>query len=265
MNDTHHSEREDAARKGAAPSPSLSEKQRRELWLYIAVSLVTAELLITVAAVLYGFMGSTHEPGRPFVFVFPWLPFAVVSVLVPALVLLLVHFADVGLFRAPGGTTSEAEWQKLLPGRMRKLYRVIKGAPVAVLLLGIVAVGAGILTLDGALSVVAGFASSLVPYVPHIVGGVAGLGAVIVIAVVWLNYRTRRLIAEYEFRREVLEKTGVIIVDKGSTPLPPGGVGEVPYAIVSGESGETLHRPALPAGEDRPSGAGQPLADSGND
>lgn len=243
MTHTQHSGREGAP---GAPSPSLSEKQRRELWLYIAVSLVAVELLIAVGAVLYGFISAVPGDSGTIVPAFPWMSWGAIAAVAPALVLLLVHLADVGLFRAPGGAASEQEWQKLLPERMQKLYRIIKGAPVVAVLVGIVLLGAALLTIDGALSALQRFGSALLPYVPHIVGGVAGLGAVIVLAVAWLNYRTRRLIAEYDFRREVLEKTGVIIVDKGSTALPPGGVGDVPYAIVSGEE---TQRQALPAGD----------------
>lgn len=242
MTGTQHSRREDA---GKASSPSLSEKQRRELWLYIAVSIVAVELLIAVGAVLYSFISATPgNTGSP-VLSFPWLSWGAVSGVAPALILLLVHLADVGLFRPPGGAASEQEWQKLLPERIQKLYRIIKGAPVVAVLVGIVLLGAALLTIDGAITALQRFGSALLPYIPHIVGGIAGLGAVIVLAVVWLNYRTRRLIAEYDFRREVLEKTGVIIVDKGSTALPPGVVGDVPYAIVAGEEAE---RQALPAG-----------------
>jgi hypothetical protein len=250
MKDRLYSESEGEAplREHAASSPALSEKQRRELWLYIAVSLVAVELLVGVGSLLYGFINGGQEPGRAFTFSFPWLYFGITAVLAPALVLLLVHLADVGLFRKPEGAASEAEWQKLLPLRMQKLYRIIKGAPVVVVLLGIIAVGAGVLTLDGALSALARFASSLAPHVPYIAGGIAGLAAVLVIAVVWLHYRTRKLIAEYEFRREVLEKTGVIIVDKGSIPLPPGGVGNAPYAVEAGDPLDFSNLPALPAG-----------------
>jgi hypothetical protein len=230
-------------KEGPEPRPSLSEKQRRELWLYIGVSIAAVELLVAVGAMFYGFMGSSAER----VFAFPWLTWGAISALAPALLLLLVHSADVGLFRAPAGAASEKEWQMLLPQRMQKLYRIIKGAPVVAVLVGIVALAGALLTLEGALSALKEVGQALRPHVPFIVGGIAALASVIVVAVAWLNFRTRRLIAEYEFRREVLEKTGVIIVDKGSTPLPPGGVGDVPYALVAGE--EDARIKALPAAQ----------------
>jgi hypothetical protein len=53
---------------------------------------------------------------------------------------------------------------------------------------------------------------------------------------------------EYAFRREVLEKTGVIIVEKGSRALPAIDVEYVPRILPAGEP----DRPALPpAPEDK--------------
>jgi len=228
--------------------PTLSEKQRRELWTYIAVSIAAVELLIAVGAILFGFMGASGNGAAGRAIAFPWIAWGAVALLTPAFILLAVHLADVGLFRAPGGAASEAEWQKHLPERLQKIYRIIKGAPVLVILLGVILFGVGVLTLDGAFSTLRRFSAALVPHLPYIVGGIAVVLCAIIIAVVWLHYRTRRLIAEYEFRREVLEKTGVIIVDKGSTPLPPGGVGDVPYALVAGEDEEKVLA-ALPPGE----------------
>ena len=133
---------------------------------------------------------------------------------------------------------------------MQRIYRVIKGAPVVVVLLGIVLLGAALMTLDGARAALTGLAASLEPYIPHIAIGIAITLCVFILAAVWLSYRTRRLMAEYAFRREILEKTGVIIVDKGSTPLPPGGTGPMPYAIASSEDLESMGRRALPATSD---------------
>jgi len=235
----------------SAPSgPKLSEKQRRELWTYIAVSIAAVEVLVAGGALLFGFIGIAST-GDTRVISFPWITWGAVALLSPAFILLAVHLADVGLFRAPGGAASELEWQKHLPARLQKIYRIIKGAPVAVVLLGVVLFGVAVLTLDGAFAALQRFGSALVPHLPVIVGGLAAVICVSIIAVVWLHYRTRRLVAEYEFRREVLEKTGVIIVDKGSTPLPPGGVGEVPYALVAGEDAQTPSLSALPPGDGR--------------
>ena len=49
----------------------------------------------------------------------------------------------------------------------------------------------------------------------------------------WFRHANNRLAAEYAFRREVMERTGVILLDdKGKAILPPGG-GRDRYAIGS--------------------------------
>lgn len=242
-----------ASSSGEAPhhfSPLLSEKQRGELWLYIAISIAAVEILIAVGSVIYGFMAANAAGNRQ-MFAFPWLYWAAMAISVPGLILLLVHFADVGLFRPPSGAESEQEWQHHLPQRLQRLYRIVKGAPAAMVLLCLVLLGAALMTLDGAFTMLMDFASALKPYIPHITGGLTAVLIIVVLAVVWLNFRTRKLIAEYQFRREVLEKTGVIILDKDSAALPPGGVSDVPYQLISGESG-SFARPALPSGAPAP-------------
>ena len=231
----------------SAAKPALSEKQRRELWLYIAVSIATVELLIATGAILYGFI--VPGSGNAKSFAFPWLSWGAVAVIVPTLILLLVHFADVGLFRPPG-RDSDSEWQEHLPERMQRIYSIIRGAPVIVILLAIILLGFALMTLDGALSALVSLGSVLVPYIPHIVGAVVLLAAIFTGASAWLSYRTRKLMAEYEFRRQVLEQTGIIIVDKHSHALPPGAVGDAPLAITAGEEGKLASMRALPGEED---------------
>jgi hypothetical protein len=204
--------------KGRKDSPL--ERKRREMLLYVGISIAAVELFIFVGGLCYGFIASW---GRGVAALsFPWLLWGSLALIAPAVILLAVHQADVGLFR----TREESEdWQRRLPERMRRLYRILRGAPVVVILTGLIVLGAALLTLDGALSAIASLGSTLVPYIPFFVGGVAFVLGVAVAAAVWLNYRTRRLYAEYAFRREVLEKTGVIIVDKGSAPLLPSAGG----------------------------------------
>jgi hypothetical protein len=204
--------------RGKARQDSPPERKRREMLLYLGISIAAVELFIFVGGLCYGFIASW---GRgPAGLSFPWLLWASLAVIAPAVILLAVHQADVGLFRAR--EDESGEWQQRLPERMRRLYRILKGAPVVVVLTGLIVLGAALLTLDGALSAIASAASVLTPYIPHLVGGAAFVLGVAVAAAVWLNYRTRRLYEEYAFRREVLEKTGVIIVDKGSSPLLSG-------------------------------------------
>jgi hypothetical protein len=264
---------------------SLPESRRRELWLYIFVSVGTVEFLLAVGALLFAFVNGAPAPDGRFLPSFPWLSYSALALLVPALILLAAHLADVGLSRPPGLSSQGGEngdaraqgadaaqtqggdtaqtlgedaartreetsfgedrvWQNLLPERMRRFYNITRAAPLVVLLAGAIALGAALLTLDGALSALGRFADVLIPHARALIVCASVLIGVFALGVLLLNYRTRKLIAEYEFRREVLEKTGIVILDKGTRALPPEGV-NVPYALLSGEGGEAK---ALPQG-----------------
>jgi hypothetical protein len=233
-----------------------------------------------VGALLFAFVNGTTATDGRFSPAFPWLSYSALALLAPALILLAAHLADVGLFRPPRLSAQNEEdaqtrgaddaqtrkerfsgedrvWQNLLPERMRRFYNIIRAAPLVVLLAGAIALGAALLTLDGALSALGRFADVLIPHARALIVCASVLIGVFALGVLLLNYRTRRLIAEYEFRREVLEKTGIVILDKGARALPADGV-NVPYAILSGE-GDGIK--ALPQG----GGTGQGRKDEGGE
>ena len=189
------------------------DKKRGELWLYLSVSIVAVEFLIFVVALVFGFVSTPPlQPGEVARIPFPWLSWAAAAIIVPAIMLLSVHLA-VGLFSPRAVQAEDEEWGKNLPHKLQRAYDILMRAPAMVLLVGIIIIGVALLTLDGALQAVESFFSLFRPYLLHILAGIGGLVALFGLAAVWLNYRSRKLFAEYEYRREVLEKTGLIIVD----------------------------------------------------
>ena len=221
------------------------DKKRGELWLYLSVSIVAVEFLIFVVALVFGFIATPQaQPGEVVRIAFPWLSWAATAIIVPAIMLLSVHLA-VGLFTPRKAMEAEdAEWGKNLPQKLQRAYGILMRAPAVVLLAGIIVIGAGLLTLDGALQAVEGFFSLFRPYLLHILAGIGALVALFGLAAVWLNFRTRKLYAEYEYRREVLEKTGLIIVDSRNMlvnsqdqtiiALNAGNTGNAPKALAAG-------------------------------
>lgn len=211
-----------------------SDKQRRELWMYLAVSIIAIELFLFVAALFFAFIASGNGPLK-----FPWLSWAALSVGIPAVLLVAVHLA-VGLFT--GSSQQDEEWQRHLPERLQKTYTFIKRAPAVVLLLGLIAIGAALFTLDGALQLLENFLVLFKPYILHILIGVGIVIVLLGMGAFWFNYRTRKLYAEYEYRKTVFEKTGLIIVDKDRfilsgdqaalTPIPVESVKALPQAKV---------------------------------
>jgi hypothetical protein len=241
---------------------TLSARQRGELKLYLLAGAAALEFMLASGALLYAFVNGYTGPDGRFVFAFPVTAFTAAALLVPALLLLFVHLAGVGLFRegkrgsAPGTEASDtfraeeesaggqdaAAWEALLPERPARLFRILRGVPAVALLVGIILLGAALLTLDSVLGALGRVASVFAPHAEMLLICLSILVCFAVAGVLLLRYRTRKMREEYAFRREVLEKTGVIIVEKGSRALPPDGMEYVQQVLPAVE----LDRPALP-------------------
>jgi hypothetical protein len=244
---------------------TLTARQRRELKLYLLVGAAALEFMLASGALLYAFVNGYTGPDGRFVFAFPVMAFAAAALLVPALLLLFVHLADVGLFRerkrrsAPGADASgtlraeeenaggqaaaDAEaWETLLPERPARLFRILRSVPAVALLVGIILLGAALLTLDSVLGALGRVASVFAPHAEMLVICLSAATCFVAAGVLLLRYRTRKMREEYAFRREVLEKTGVIIVEKGSRALPPDGMEYTARVLPAVEP----DRPALP-------------------
>ncbi len=229
-NTTEHTEEKQSAKENIKQAAQENvtnfwyHKQHKELLFYLSIAIFMLELVVGAVAFFYGIIHA--EPGidgGPPRFQFPWLGYALGAILAPAALLLIVHLAGVGLFRSLRGKRIEEDeaWQKELPERLRKVYAIIQGAPTAVLLVGILLLGVALFYVDGAIQMLLQMVSGLKAYLPWIIGGLILAWCVAYLGRTWFAYRTKHMQEEYAFRREVLERTGQIIVDKGSVQLPP--------------------------------------------
>ncbi len=210
--------------KSSSMADILQNKQHKELLFYLSVAIFFLELIVGGVAFFYGIIHA--EPGvngGPPQFQFPWLAYGIAAVVAPAALLFIVHLAGVGLFRSMQKKSAEedAAWQENLPLRLRKVYTIIQGAPAIVLFLGVVFMGVALFYVDGAISVLMRVGEMLAPYLPWIIGGVLSSFCIIYLGKAYFTYKTRRIEHEYAFRLEIFERTGQVIVDKGSMPLPP--------------------------------------------
>lgn len=214
------------------------DKQHKDLLFYLSIGVVFLEMVVGAVAFFYGVIHATPaQDGLPPRFQFPWLAYAIAAVVAPAVLLLIVHLAGVGLFRSLRDTSEEDEaWRQDLPERLRKVYAIVQGAPTILLLVGVMVLGAALFYIDGAMTALFRLGSTVEVYLPWIIGAVAGAWCLAYAARIWLNYRTKRLEEEYRFRREVLERTGVIIVDRGSMQLPPAALELDPSRALEGGS-----------------------------
>lgn len=229
-------------------------RQRKELWLYTGVAIAALVCLITVAAVSYGFITASPGPGGETRINFPLLSWLAGIVFLPTALVLAVHYAGVGLFeRTPRTAEEEAEWQARLPERFQRVYRFLKGAPVAVVLLALIIAAITLATIDGAFTAFVRVAAVFAPYTPHIVISLAAIICCFLVVGAWFKFRTRKLEAEMAFRREIFERTGMLIVEKDHIALPPGGgqgvAGQAALPQVLDAEVVETEKAALPAGE----------------
>lgn len=233
-----------APRKGGRPKASATVPwyagEHKDALFYLLIAVFFLELVVGGVAFFYGIMHAAPETtGGPPVARFPWLAWCLAAVLAPVGLLLVVHLAGTWLSRtlereeAPGGEArpgqagSSPEEDKL-PEGLRRFYAMVRNAPTLVVLLGILLLGAGLFFAEGALSALGRAGAALIPYIPWIAGSAAALLAVCFLGHAWFVYRQRRMEQEYAYRREVLERTGMVLMDKSCVALPPADAAGAP-------------------------------------
>ncbi|MDE5879017.1 MAG: hypothetical protein K2G99_03180, partial [Desulfovibrio sp.] len=228
-----------APRRRPGPTPWYAGEHRDALF-YLLIAVFFLELVVGGVAFFYGIMHAAPETaGGPPVARFPWLAWCLAAVLSPVGLLLIVHLAGTWLSGAltreeaaagdaadqpAGGPAGE----DALPEGLRRFYAMVRNAPTLVVLLGILLLGAALFFADGTLSALGRAGAALVPYIPWLAGSVAALLAVCFLGHAWFIYRQRRMEQEYAYRREVLKRTGMVLMDKSCVALPPAGTDATP-------------------------------------
>ncbi|WP_300126646.1 hypothetical protein [Desulfovibrio sp.] len=223
------------ARPKASPTVPWYAGEHKDALFYLLIAVFFLELVVGGVAFFYGIMHAAPETtGGPPVARFPWLAWCLAAVLAPVGLLLVVHLAGTWLSRAltreeaqageaAPGQESSGSGQDNLPEGLRRFYAMVRNAPTLVVLLGILLLGAVLFFAEGALSALGRAGVALIPYIPWLAGSAAALLAVCFLGHAWFVYRQRRMEQEYAYRREVLERTGMVLMDKSCVALPPTG------------------------------------------
>lgn len=194
--------------------------EHKDTLFYLLIAVLFVEMIVGGVSFFYGLVHAAPEtPGGPPVARFPWLIWALAAVLAPVALLLVVHLTGRWLSHTLEGEQDGAD-SAAVPERLQRFYAMVRNAPTVVLLLGILLLGAGLFFVDGAFSALVRLGGALTAYIPWIVGSATALLAVCFLGHRWFVYRQRRMEQEYAFRREVLERTGIVLVNKGCVPLP---------------------------------------------
>ena len=219
-----------AGRSASAGAQPWYAGQHNDALLYLMIAIFFVELAVGGVAFFYGVMHAAPEvPGGPPMARFPWLGWALAAILAPVGLILIVHLAGTWVSRflgreaadvAPSGGGGNAADADQVPERLQRFYAIIRNTPTVVLLLGILLLGVVLFFVDGTFTARVALGSSLVPYIPWITGSVAAMIAVCYLVHRLFVYRHHRMQQEFAYRREVLERTGMVLVDKNCIPLP---------------------------------------------
>lgn len=236
------------------PIPDRHTVRRSEFWMSVMVLLFVVEFFITIVALCYGIvMTPPRRQGEIMRLAFPWIGWFAAMLMAPALIISLARMFAGKDAHDEQRAEREAAWANRLPERALRLYRCIKDAPLFVLSLALVALGATLLTIDSALSLLGDIAQALVPYAPYFIGAVTAFAVAIAALMAWFRYKHNQLLADYQFRREVLEKTGIILVDgKGKAIMPAAGDGGYALGQLDAAPGDNGLIKALPVAPDQP-------------
>lgn len=248
--------------------PPAAPVRRSEYWGSVIVLVFVAAFFISIAAVCYGIIVMPPAvAGQVPTIAFPWIGWLAALLVSTAVILGFAQYVA-GKNTGEDGADPDKEqaWAAQLPRQALRAYRIIKDAPLFMVCFACIALGATLLVIDGAFALVSGIVLALVPYAPYFIIGLTVFVVAIAGLMAWFRHANNRLMAEYAFRREVLEKTGVILLDTaGKAVLPPGGtrdrysLGSI--ADIEAESGPLLEAAPIKA---LPEGDGPVREQSGN-
>lgn len=199
---------------GALFGRHFSEKEQKQLLLYLVIGIVLAELAVTVGAVIYSITNAHIGADGVPQFRFPWLGYIVALLVGPAVIMLLVHLVSL-VFSRPSEGAQDMEG---VPGRIRTFYALVHGAPTIILLGAVVLIGVAVYYLDGLMALLLKIGDSFQILAIWLIGGFTAAWIVSYAVRAAMHYKMRQMEAEYAFRREVLERTGMVLLDARHAP-----------------------------------------------
>ncbi|WMW65973.1 hypothetical protein [Nitratidesulfovibrio liaohensis] len=225
----------------------LGEQERKYVLAYIVIGIVLVEFLVAIVAIWQGVANVQSMPDGTVRFRFPWGGYLVSVAAAPVVVLLVLQVIALGYTRLIKGDPVLTEAQlRQLPPWLQKMLAAVNGVPTFLLLLGVTLLATVIYYFDKVLGFVIRLGESTEHLVLWVGGGMLAAWCVGYLGRMLFAYKVRRMQEEYAYRREVLERTGMIIVDQRSM-----------LAQLPGQDDAMMPR-ALPGTIDvSPSGGGQ--------
>ena len=232
-----------------------AESRHKDIIIYLLVAIFLLELAVGGASAIYGIIHAEPvEPGGPPLPRFPWLGWGLAALLLPVGLLLILHLSGLLVARTlegPDGGESSSEGRPdgqtagtPLPPHVERFYSIVRHAPTVVILLSLLGFGGLLLFVDGLVETLGRLGGALLVYLPWIVGGLVIFLTVCYVTRQFFLYRHHQMEREYAFRQAVLERTGIILLPDGKTPLeiPPAALNALPAA-------DSANQPAAPVAE----------------
>ena len=193
---------------------SLSDREKKNLLTFLSIGVILVEFAVTVAAVCYGIINSQKLPDGTTQFRFPWIPYSVALILAPVAIMFVVNIIGMGFSRFfKGDPVMDEEQMRYMPERLRRLIALSRGLPSIILLGGMILLGAALYYLDAVIQAILRIGDHVEVIAPWVMLGLVAAWCLSYLVRMWFIYKTRRMQEEYAFRREVLERTGIVIVD----------------------------------------------------
>lgn len=205
-----------------AAATAFTEKEKKAMFLNVVVGIVLLEFAVTVGAVVYSITNADRSAAGMLQFNFPWLGYLLSVTMVPVLVMLILHLVSLGFSRTLGQEASGPAVEALEGTRAGTFFALVRGAPTVILFAGFVLMGAAVYYLDGVMALLLKLGDSFQVVAVWLVAALGAAFCVNAVARAVLTYKTRKLEAEYAFRREIFERTGTILMSSEQVALQPG-------------------------------------------
>ena len=226
--------------------------ERKELFKKYVFFLAWMEVLIFAACWIYQLGSGGHDQYGPIDLPFPWKSYFLVAFLAPIAITFLIGVVVVGFNKYFAGTDqaievtgspNPGESQTELSGRLATLNRVVSWVQklpfLALLLLLSVAV-VFFYKLDVILAFVGNVGETTVKIILFSAIGLVGIISIFLLILIVLNFQLRKKSMDYQYRSEVAERFGLIILDDKTVLNSDGKL------LIDGKKGKATV-PLLPA------------------
>lgn len=226
--------------------------ERKELFKKYLFFLGWIEVLILAACWIYQLGSGSHDQYGPVDLPFPWKTYFLIAFLAPIAITFLLGMVIVGFnkyFAEPepspehAGATPTDDGQPELSGRLAGLQRVVSWVqqlPFLALLLLLALAVAFVYKLESILMFVGNVGEKSVDIILSFAIGLVAVASIFLLVLIVLNFQLRKRSMDYQYRSEVAERFGLIILDDMTVLNNQGKL------LVTGKQGKEA-RPQLPA------------------